>query len=49
MKETSAQLAALRQDYDFLLWLIPLTLKFPKAQRFLLAERLGSWRWISTN
>lgn len=24
-----------------MLWLIPLTLKFPKSQRFLLAERLG--------
>lgn len=29
------------KTYDFLLWLLPLTLKFPKAQRFLLAERLG--------
>jgi hypothetical protein len=29
------------KTYEFLLWLIPLTLKFPKAQRFLLAERLG--------
>ncbi len=29
------------KTYDFLLWLIPLTLKFPKAQRFLLAERLS--------
>jgi hypothetical protein len=29
------------KSYDFLLWLIPLTLKFPKSQRFLLAERLG--------
>ncbi len=29
------------KSYDFLLWLLPLTLKFPKAQRFLLAERLG--------
>ena len=29
------------KTYDFLLWLIPLTLKFPKSQRFLLAERLG--------
>jgi hypothetical protein len=30
------------KTYDFLLWLIPLTLKFPKSQRFLLAERLGT-------
>jgi len=29
------------KTYEFLLWLIPLTLKFPKSQRFLLAERLG--------
>lgn len=29
------------KTYDFLLWLIPLTTKFPKAQRFLLAERLS--------
>jgi hypothetical protein len=27
------------KTYDFLLWFIPLTLKFPKNQRFLLAER----------
>ena len=29
------------KTYDFLLWLLPLTLKFPKSQRFLLAERLS--------
>jgi hypothetical protein len=29
------------RTYDFLLWLIPLTLKFPRSQRFLLAERLS--------
>jgi len=29
------------KTYDFLLWIIPLTLKFPKSQRFLLAERLS--------
>ena len=29
------------KTYDLLLWLIPLTLKFPKSQRFLLAERLS--------
>ena len=29
------------KTYDFLLWLLPLTLKFPKSQRFLLAEKLG--------
>lgn len=29
------------KTYDFLLWVIPLTLKFPKSQRFLLAERLS--------
>src|SRR5690606_17474015 len=25
------------KTYDFLLWLLPITLKFPKSQRFLLA------------
>ncbi len=30
------------KTYNFLLWLIPLTLKFPKSQRFLLAERLSA-------
>lgn len=29
------------KTYDFILWLLPLTLSFPKAQRFLLAERLS--------
>lgn len=29
------------KTYDFLLWLIPLTLKYPKSQRFLLAEKLS--------
>jgi len=29
------------KTYDFLLWLIPTTLKFPKNPRFLLAERLS--------
>jgi hypothetical protein len=41
MRESSAQSPLFVKTYDFLLWLIPLTLKFPKAQRFLLAERLG--------
>jgi hypothetical protein len=41
MKETRPQSPLFVKTYDFLLWLIPLTLKFPKAQRFLLAERLG--------
>lgn len=41
MKETRPQSPLFVKSYDFLLWLIPLTLKFPKAQRFLLAERLG--------
>jgi len=41
MKDTRAQSPLFVKTYDFLLWLIPLTLKFPKAQRFLLAERLG--------
>ncbi len=29
------------KTYDFLLWLLPLTIKFPKSQRFLLAEKIG--------
>jgi hypothetical protein len=28
------------KTYDFLVWLIPQTLKFPKSQRFVLAQRL---------
>jgi hypothetical protein len=28
------------KTYDFLVWLIPQTLKFPKSQRFVLARRL---------
>lgn len=28
------------KTYDFLLWLLPQTLKFPKSQRFVLAQRL---------
>jgi hypothetical protein len=39
--EEAPQSPLFAKTYDFLLWLIPLTLKFPKAQRFLLAERLG--------
>ncbi len=41
VKETRSQSPLFVKTYDFLLWLLPLTLKFPKAQRFLLAERLG--------
>jgi hypothetical protein len=26
--------------HDFLLWLVPVTLKFPRAQRFVLAQQL---------
>jgi hypothetical protein len=32
----------LAKTYDFLVWLIPQTLKFPKSQRFVLAQRLHS-------
>lgn len=28
------------KTHDFLLWLIPQTIKFPKSQRFVLAQRL---------
>lgn len=41
MKESRPQSPLFVKTYDFLLWLIPLTLKFPKSQRFLLAERLS--------
>ena len=41
MKEPRPQSPLFAKTYDFLLWLIPLTLKFPKSQRFLLAERLS--------
>lgn len=41
MRDPRAQSPIFVKTYDFLLWLIPLTLKFPKSQRFLLAERLS--------
>lgn len=41
MTKSNAQSPIFVKSYDFLLWLVPLTLKFPKSQRFLLAERLG--------
>lgn len=30
------------KSYDFLAWLIPVTIKFPRQQRFVLAARLQS-------
>ena len=41
MKDPRPQSPLFVKTYDFLLWFIPLTLKFPKSQRFLLAERLS--------
>lgn len=41
MNGTRPQSPLFVKTYDFLLWLVPLTLKFPKSQRFLLAERLS--------
>jgi hypothetical protein len=41
MKNPRPQSPLFTKTYDFLLWLIPLTLKFPRSQRFLLAERLS--------
>ena len=41
VKDPRSQSPIFVKTYDFLLWLIPLTLKFPKSQRFLLAERLS--------
>lgn len=40
VNEPRPQSPLFAKTYDLLLWLIPLALKFPKAQRFLLAERL---------
>lgn len=40
-REARPQSPLFVKTYDFLLWLIPLTLRFPKSQRFLLAERLS--------
>ena len=41
MSEPRPQSPLFVKTYDFMLWLIPVTLKFPKSQRFLLAERLS--------
>jgi hypothetical protein len=41
VKDPRPQSPLFVKTYEFLLWLIPLTLKFPKSQRFLLAERLS--------
>jgi hypothetical protein len=41
MSEERAQSPLFVKTYDYLLWLIPQTLKFPRSQRFLLAERLS--------
>lgn len=41
MKSPRPQSPIFVKTYDYLLWLIPLTLKFPRSQRFLLAERLS--------
>jgi hypothetical protein len=41
MSDSRPQSPLFVKAYDFILWLLPLTLKFPKAQRFLLAERIG--------
>jgi hypothetical protein len=35
-----AESPILVKTHDFLLWLVPQTIKFPKSQRFLLAQRL---------
>lgn len=42
MTNTRPQSPLFVKSYDFILWLIPLTLKFPKSQRFLLAECVGT-------
>jgi hypothetical protein len=40
-RDSRPQSPLFAKTYDLLLWLIPLTLKFPRSQRFLLAERLS--------
>ena len=42
MTGQDSDLAVLTQTYDFLLWLIPATARFPRNQRYLLGERLES-------
>jgi hypothetical protein len=39
----------LAKTHDFLLWLVPQTLKFPKSQRFILAQRLSGAGLTSTS
>ncbi len=41
MSDPKPQSPLFVKTYDFLLWLIPVTLRFPKSQRFLLAERVS--------
>lgn len=43
IEKPRAQSPLFVKTYDFLLWLIPLTLKYPKSQRFLLAERTSKF------
>ncbi|MBU4260471.1 MAG: four helix bundle protein [Proteobacteria bacterium] len=38
MKEVDA----ITKVYDYLLWLIPKLEKFPRSQKFLLADRMGN-------
>lgn len=40
--KSTAQPPLFVKTHGFLSWLVPLTLKCPKARRFLLTERLGS-------
>ena len=40
MTDSRPQSPLFVKTYDFILWLIPLTLKFPKSQRFVLAQRV---------
>ena len=40
MTAQGSDLAVLTHTYDFLLWLIPATGRFPRNQRYLLGERL---------
>jgi hypothetical protein len=40
LDKAARDLTILTHVYDFLLWLIPATGRFPKNQRYLLGERL---------
>jgi len=40
MKAINKNINALTKIYDLLLWIIPILEKFPRSQKFLLADRI---------